>query len=416
VEVLEGDIPMSVLSKLQVEVYPCRKFEEFWTSKEAGSRKKASIWTFRKSNHLLTKKNTMTVRLGQYASPSYRKPSKPNAMTIQLTDTASSGLTKSKNLDRAHLNKMLPHPIKYRQVWFTKKDDRALYIWRPLPPTDEFVCLGMVASVVNQEPPLDSVRCVPKTWCRPATYKPDCIWDDAGTGGRKGSFWIMNTMQLMQVSDGHEKPKGEFWELRGDKFLAAKYAPGMLQQAEFESSLGAAEINFLKGSVAPPTPPPPRGSVTGAVGFSAMSAAAPPPPPLRDAASSADGQTPPPPKPPPRARAGTSAKWRTEYDPSTGQNVYVNMETGEQQYKRPKTEAVASVTASTAVGPVYDAAPAASSSGASDFESMLKSMTAMRNAKLATTHADPDHDPSMLGYTPPHLRQQQGNDHAKWDR
>jgi hypothetical protein len=49
--------------------------------------------------------------------------------------------------------------------------------------------------------------------------KPKKVWDDSGTGGRRGSIWIVNPMQLMAVTQGHEPPTETFYELRINRRL-----------------------------------------------------------------------------------------------------------------------------------------------------------------------------------------------------
>lgn len=50
--------------------------------------------------------------------------------------------------------------------------DKALYVWRPVPPSSVFVALGMIATTTDAPPPQDSVRCVPRRWVVESTFKP----------------------------------------------------------------------------------------------------------------------------------------------------------------------------------------------------------------------------------------------------
>lgn len=50
--------------------------------------------------------------------------------------------------------------------------DKALYVWRPVPPSSVFVALGMIATTTEAPPPQDSVRCVPRRWVVESTFKP----------------------------------------------------------------------------------------------------------------------------------------------------------------------------------------------------------------------------------------------------
>ncbi len=65
----------------------------------------------------------------------------------------------------------------------------------------------MVATADEDPPPLSAVRCVPLRWCSPTPTVPKLLWDDSGTGGKKGSVWKVNSMGLMAISRGSEPPK-----------------------------------------------------------------------------------------------------------------------------------------------------------------------------------------------------------------
>lgn len=43
-------------------------------------------------------------------------------------------------------------------------------------------------------------------WCRPAKKAPQCVWDDAGTAGKRGSFWFVNSLHTLYVVEGHAPP------------------------------------------------------------------------------------------------------------------------------------------------------------------------------------------------------------------
>ena len=71
-------------------------------------------------------------------------------------------------------------------------DCASLYIWKPIPHSARFVALGMVATTTGDPPPLEAVHCVPRKWVIPTTFTPTEIWNDAGSGGRAGSLWVVN--------------------------------------------------------------------------------------------------------------------------------------------------------------------------------------------------------------------------------
>lgn len=69
------------------------------------------------------------------------------------------------------------------------------------------------------------MRCVPAKWCIPSSTAPVQIWDDTGSGGGKpGSMWIINSMQMVAVVAGHEPPKEAFFELRHRRFMLDQFS------------------------------------------------------------------------------------------------------------------------------------------------------------------------------------------------
>lgn len=50
--------------------------------------------------------------------------------------------------------------------------DKALFVWRPVPPSSAFVAMGMVVTTTEEPPSQDSVRCVPRRWVIESTFKP----------------------------------------------------------------------------------------------------------------------------------------------------------------------------------------------------------------------------------------------------
>lgn len=46
------------------------------------------------------------------------------------------------------------------------------------------------------------------------------MWDDAGTGGRPGSMWVVNSLGLIHVCEGHNAPTEKFYDLYKVKFMA----------------------------------------------------------------------------------------------------------------------------------------------------------------------------------------------------
>ncbi|CAJ1428496.1 unnamed protein product, partial [Effrenium voratum] len=119
----------------------------------------------------------LKVSLGHYANRGFADARGSGSgagrrLILQVRDRRAF-LNSSDEYLRAVADHYCPCPVKYRQVW-SQLRGRPLYLWRPVPPNEAFVCLGMVATTSPETPPLDALRCVPKSFCRPCTRRRRC--------------------------------------------------------------------------------------------------------------------------------------------------------------------------------------------------------------------------------------------------
>ena len=87
-------------------------------------------------------------------------------------------------------------PIDFQQVWKNagKKVRAEISIWRPRPP-EGYVAMGMVFSVGNEKPSLNSVRCVREDLVSHA-YIGSPIWNDKGSRSQMDfSAWDIQTAE-----------------------------------------------------------------------------------------------------------------------------------------------------------------------------------------------------------------------------
>ena len=64
------------------------------------------------------------------------------------------------------------------------------------------------------------MRCIPTSWCAKSKVVPKKIWDDSGAGGGKpGSMWTINSMDMIAVVPGHEPPTEDFYDLNSARFF-----------------------------------------------------------------------------------------------------------------------------------------------------------------------------------------------------
>ena len=139
-------------------------------------------------------------------------------LTIEVVDQAKIRMKRSQTL-AAVLNQVFPYPLRYKQVWHLSRGVKPFYAWKPLAP-ENFVALGMVCTTTDEPPDVTVMRCVPLAWCKPTTVHPTKIWDDSGAGGGKpGSIWTINSMDMVAVVVGHDPPKEEFYEFNSSRFF-----------------------------------------------------------------------------------------------------------------------------------------------------------------------------------------------------
>ena len=166
--------------------------------------------------------------LGHYANETLKQPRQKMPLlhrTIEVVDSGALGITGSERHWKV-INHLLPHPVRFQLVWEKRGGKRDLYVWRPIPEDrTRFVALGHYCTESDEEPPIECIRCVPKSWCVVSKDIPRMIWEDSGTSGRKGSLWRINNMGLMAGTTGHDPPEGPFFDLvqslrDGEAFLA----------------------------------------------------------------------------------------------------------------------------------------------------------------------------------------------------
>jgi hypothetical protein len=205
----------------------------------------------------LDRRNKVRASFGHYVVQDWVYPTsdktKVEKQTIEFTDMSAFALSHSEMIDN-FVYQVFPHPIKYHLVWSTESGSRPFYCWKPVPSSNDFVALGMIGSTSAEEPPAEAVRCFPRAWVQVTKFKPRLLWTDAGAaGGRKGSVWIINSMGMMAVTEGHDAPIGPFYELYSKRFVAAE-APALpflnsifKQQQAMAQQMGVASLTTAKG-------------------------------------------------------------------------------------------------------------------------------------------------------------------------
>mmetsp|Transcript_46930 Transcript_46930/g.52507 ORF Transcript_46930/g.52507 Transcript_46930/m.52507 type:complete len:334 (+) Transcript_46930:1-1002(+) len=217
------NIPPPVLAAVKVKVKKVTKFNMIWNSQGSMSRQKISIWEPQVQSGAF-RQNKDSFSLGHFAGSGYDNPNRDgkDRLCVEVTDTTGSWVGGSSWLPHV-LDKYMPYPARFRLAWSVTHGSNPFYAWEPVPPGDEFLALGFIGSKVDKQPDVTCMRCIPRDWCKPSGYLAK-IWDDSGSGGRQGSIWIFNTLNLIGFVSGSDPPRQKGFDLKSSRFFLKEYS------------------------------------------------------------------------------------------------------------------------------------------------------------------------------------------------
>lgn len=150
----------------------------------------------------------LLVPIGHYAGAE----APPSAMRLlELRDKRGDNRGDASVRLQAALDQVMPPPARYQLVW-SRAEPAPLSIWAAVPPTQDFVAVGMVATATtssSQRPELDLLRCVPKAWTRRVTAE-ELVHESS-----EGTVWRSN-LGLLHASKGRNPPY--VYELVSEEF------------------------------------------------------------------------------------------------------------------------------------------------------------------------------------------------------
>ena len=181
-----------------------------WNSQNTQSKAQVSIWAPSLDTGWTGASKTR-ILLSHYGAPGFqnplrlRKEQRDPYMTLELTDNATLRMKRSQTL-AAVMKRVFPHPVRYKESWHMKRGANSLFAWKPVAP-EGFTALGMLFTNSDKPPDTRTIHCVPIKWVAKAAKPPKKVWDDTGAGGGKaGSMWIVNDMNMVVVVPGHDPP------------------------------------------------------------------------------------------------------------------------------------------------------------------------------------------------------------------
>lgn len=221
------EVPSAILGQIKVKLKKLEKVDEVWRSSGIATKQKASIWEDRigASRKLVQGRNRLRVTLGHFASGAYTAP-RADRYTLELTDLTVNAVQQSKWLPLA-ARQCLPHPQRFHRVWSVQTGSHPLFVWEPVPPNEQFVALGMIATQTEEPPPARFVHCVPRSWVEPGPELNKLIWSDAGSSGKPGSLWSCGTLQTLVAAQGNASPAGKSWALVRTRFTLGDHVGGV---------------------------------------------------------------------------------------------------------------------------------------------------------------------------------------------
>jgi Vacuolar protein sorting-associated protein 62 len=192
-----------------------------WTSQGSQAQGQVSVWSPTLDVSTLHHNKTIMC-MGHFVVKGFAYPKSNKHMVIELTDNNTTRLKHSK-VSASVLATTFPFPLRFKVVW-TLKSAKPVYAWRAVPP-EGFLALGMVCTNTEDPPPVECIRCVPEAWCVPSKFTPQKVWDDSGAGGGKpGSVWVVNSLELVAFTAGHDAPKETFYDLKSNRFFINQFA------------------------------------------------------------------------------------------------------------------------------------------------------------------------------------------------
>lgn len=158
------------LDDIKVKVTRVEAFRRVWDTRGTMNRKKMCVWLAKPPSAFAMRLNHERIYLGHYLRGSFKDPSSgwfsSSALkfyTIDLFDMSESRFSDSDILTPSRINFLFPHPSKYRKVWYQSRGgSKSIYVWRPVPPSNDFVAMGVVVTSSGTPPEVTAVRCVPK--------------------------------------------------------------------------------------------------------------------------------------------------------------------------------------------------------------------------------------------------------------
>eukprot|EP01061_Rhynchopus_euleeides_P041313 TRINITY_DN7171_c0_g1_i1.p1 TRINITY_DN7171_c0_g1~~TRINITY_DN7171_c0_g1_i1.p1 ORF type:complete len:719 (+),score=284.77 TRINITY_DN7171_c0_g1_i1:318-2159(+) len=216
--------PSDTRQRFEIEVKRHTSFKCLWSSKGTLCEKPLSVWV-PKSNTGLRGRVSQGKRLvfGHYSRPHFKEPGSREKYSILTYHVVDGNVLSAGDLTK-WTDAVFPHPVSYTLQFHLACKGKPLFVWRPVPPSNDFMAIGDVCTVKEKEPLLTEVRCVPRSWLTRQSDEdlPIRMWDESTYGqGHAVTLWVTNTFGLFKVEPTGRTPAPDYPRL-GQKFYADK--------------------------------------------------------------------------------------------------------------------------------------------------------------------------------------------------
>lgn len=208
--------------RYRFRLVPHRHFTKVWTSSGI-SCAPLSVWKY---SHLeegggwTAKRSPETrirVNLGDLAVASSKQPQ--HGLALEVVDSVKIADSRAPSCLTEWLDKHLPHPVAFRLIWSERRGKVQVNAWRPIPPSEEFVAVGVVFSTTPEEPSVGEMRCLPRVWLNEERVERKMVWRDGSSMIFAQEY--MGTVDALKEEGGGDGIGTEY-KLRKERYGAGR--------------------------------------------------------------------------------------------------------------------------------------------------------------------------------------------------
>ncbi|CEL97859.1 unnamed protein product [Vitrella brassicaformis CCMP3155] len=194
----------ALVDRLEFSIERHDSFHKVWTSEGSTMMMPTALSLWEpdelKGRRVELRKNRLRLCVGHYASTQ-------KALVVEAHDLGITVFNKPREMTAA-LELICPQVIRFKQVWANERGSHPLYVWRGVPPSDDFVTLGLMVTSKRTPPKRSHQRCIPRKWVRvldsdkvSAAAERLLDSESIGAGARPGCLWSVPPYGLLAFTE-----------------------------------------------------------------------------------------------------------------------------------------------------------------------------------------------------------------------